>query len=153
MADDNSWNEWNKHILKELERFNAGQEKASEKMVELKFDIDEKLNVFMSSVRSDLIEIQQKLSTYNPNQVVELNHDMTTTIARVNDQEGRLRILEQSQNQFVGKWTILGGVATMVMAALISLFVSSVKASPPPPLLPSQNQHSEAPNVTNTSGP
>lgn len=153
MAEDNSWNEWNKHILKELERFNAGQERASERMAELKTDIDEKLNDFMSSVRSDLIGIQQKISTYNPNHAIEMNHDIANITTRVNDQEGRIRGLEKAQNQFVGKWTILGGVATMILAALISLFVSSVKASPPPPTLPPQNQHSEVPNTTNTSGP
>ena len=153
MADENSWNEWNKHILKELERLNAGQEKNSEKMAELKFDIDDKLNTFMSSVRLDLIGIQQKISSYEPNKIVELQHDMETTMSTVKDQEGRLRILEKSQNQFLGKWTVVGGVATMIIAALISLFVSWIKISPPPPPVNPENRPVAASSTAPVSGP
>jgi hypothetical protein len=107
----------------------------------------------MSSVRLDLIGIQQKISSYEPSKIVELQHDMETTMATVKDQEGRLRILEKSQNQFLGKWTIIGGVATMVIAALISLFVSWVKVSPPPPPVNTENRPVAASSTAPVSGP
>lgn len=153
-ATDNGWNEWSRHILKELERLNLGQEKNSEKLQELKDALDHKLNSAIASIREDLNNVQTRLSQIEPNKIIELhlevehlkakNKDLAAQLSgKLEKIESDVRVLELSQSTFSGKWTIISAVAGVILSAVISMLFSMAKAESSHP--------SEKPAVTKSA--
>lgn len=152
---DNGWNEWSRHILKELERLNLGQEKNSEKLQELKDSLDHKLNSAIASIREDLNNVQTRLSQIEPNKIVELHLEVEHLKVRNRDLEAQLsgklekiesdvRVLELSQSAFSGKWAIISAVGAVILSAVISMLFSMAKAEP---------SSQEKPTATKTTTP
>lgn len=111
MSDpSNGWQEWSRHVLKELERLNGNYDTLS----------------------SDINEIKGKLGSFSSDRMVELSTKMESLEANDTDQEGRLRELEKVSNKFSGKWAIIVGVGSVILAGVISFLfnVARPKAEP-----------------------
>lgn len=53
-AKSNGWNEWSKHVLKELERLNSNYENLGEKIDSIKGDVREEI----SDIKTDLTKVK-----------------------------------------------------------------------------------------------
>lgn len=133
MADDmNGWAEYSRHVLKELERLNIGQERAAEKLQELRDGMDGKLSAALGPVREELNMLQSKIAHFEPNKVVQLEVEMAGLKKWADGTETKLRALELSSSTFGGKWTVISAVGAVLLSAVVSLIFSMAKAEDAP---------------------
>lgn len=139
---NNGWSDYSRHVLKELERLNLGQDRTAEKIQELRDSLDSKLNSALASIREDLNSLQNKVAYFDPNKVVQLGVEvdnmkserrdsLVMVLDRIEKSEGKIRALELSQSSFGGKWTIISAIGAVVLSATISMVFSMAKAEPP----------------------
>jgi len=95
---ENGWNEWSRHVLKELERLNDNYEK----------------------IQSDVSDLKGRLQSYSQEDAVGAKIRLIAIEKSIEDKEDRLRLLENSTNKFSGKWTIISSVGAAVLAVVVS---------------------------------
>lgn len=132
--NQNGWPEWSKYVLEELKRQGAAQEKSFSNLVdfrneilELRSDIDTKLNEALGSIKAEISAIQTKIASIEPNKVITLSVDVENLKAENKDKEKRIRDIEIAQSTFLGKWTIIGAVSTIILAAIVSFLFNLAK--------------------------
>lgn len=140
------WNEWSKHVLKEMERFSEVSE----------------------GTAKDLHIIMAKLDTYSPENLARLQMLVERLVSSMEDQEARVRGLEQkeaavgvlanqvtvrsdqiaqlfakmdalekhsnelrqTQAKRAAQWSVLGVIGSAAVAGLIGLAFSKAKEAP-----------------------
>ena len=135
MSDKNSdWNEWSKHVLKELERLNKSYEALS----------------------TDVHEVKSKVTHYNPEEVTTLKIKVQGLTEKDSDQESRLREMENKialstanvekittiektivdmekrEANFLGKWGVIAVVASLLVSGLVSFLFKSAESQKNP---------------------
>jgi len=110
MGDQNNdWNQWSIHVLKELERLNTSYEKISE----------------------DVQDLKSKMANYSPETLTKLQLQVETLEGKDKDQETRLRDLETKEAKFSGKWAIIGMVGAAVLSLVVTFMFNAMTAEPP----------------------
>jgi hypothetical protein len=107
--DQNGWNEWSRHVLKELERLNDNYEKIS----------------------GDVQELKGRMIGYHPEELTKLKVKVNVLESKDVDQEKRLRELETTGATFSGKWAVISIVASLIAAALVSMAFKWIAPDPP----------------------
>lgn len=128
MDEKNGWNEYGRFVLEELKKLNTSQERAADKIAELRDSIDQKLNNALASIREDLGSLQSKVAHFEPNKVVQLQVEMENLKAQFKDQEDRMRKVELSVSTFYGKWAIISTIGAVLLSAIVGLIFSVAKA-------------------------
>ena len=128
MDEKNGWNEYGRFVLEELKKLNTSQERAADKIAELRDSIDQKLNNALASIRKDLGSLQSKVAHFEPNKVVQLQVEMENLKAQFKDQEDRMRKVELSSSAFYGKWAIMSTIGAVLLSAIVGLIFSAAKA-------------------------
>ncbi len=126
-----SWNEWSRHVLKELDRLNAATSTLTSEMMRVQI----KLETFQfTKVREDLETISDKLGTIDKKMVIlddkisgetgviRKNEELTNQVSALGL---RVREIENGNNRLSGKTAIIGLLITMILSATISAFISS----------------------------
>lgn len=130
----NGWNEWSKHVLKELER----------------------LNVSYQQISTDVSALKAKVTNYNPEKITKLEIEVKNLQIADADQESRLRNIEQKtavsgssvskidslakdlsdlekrEAKLSGKWAILALFGAALVSALVGFIFKAFAESSPP---------------------
>jgi len=126
------WNEYGRFVLEELKKLNQSQERANDKILELRDSIDNKLNTALASIRDDLNSLQSKVAHFEPNKVVQLQVEVENLKTQYKDQEDRIRKTEISSSAFYGKWAIISTIGAILLSAIIGLIFKEAKAEKAP---------------------
>ncbi len=131
--EQNSWGEYGRFVLKELEKLSSNQERTAERIQELKDSLDSKLATALKEIREDLNSLQSKVAHFEPNKVVQLGVEVDNIKSNQKDQEERMRKIEVAQSNFGGKWTIISAIAAVLLSAIVSMLFSMARAQPSHP--------------------
>ena len=109
----NGWNEWSKHVLKELERHNSSLTKIQE-------DI--------SSLKGQMLGVSAKEMT----RITILTDSHSREMESIKDDSSklreRIRELENAQKTFLGKWSIIGIIGTAALSVIVSFVMNMFEA-------------------------
>ena len=133
--EQNGWNEWSRHVLKELERLNASYQSISTEVAEIKAKVVNydpakltKLEIQVSSLQSSdadqearLRDIEQKAA------IASTNIDKITTL------EKALAEAEKREAKMSGKWAVLALIGAAVVSAAVGLMFKAFSPTPPTP--------------------
>jgi seryl-tRNA synthetase len=128
------YNEWSKHVLKELERLNKSYE----------------------SLSKDVHEVKSKVTHYSPEEVTTLKIKVQGLTEKDSDQESRLREMENKialstanvakidtlektlvdmekrEANFLGKWGVIAVIGSLLISGLVGWLFKSVEPSEHP---------------------
>lgn len=131
MSDErNGWNEWSRHVLKELERLNSSYQQISEDVAELKAKVlnynPEKITIFDMQLqgleRSDLDQ-ERRL------RLVEQGAAVTSVdVGKIQEIERSIGDLKERDAKMSGKWAILAVIGAAIVSAAVG-FVFKIFAS------------------------
>lgn len=126
----NGWNEWSRHVLKELERLNDSYERISGDVQELKTKV---VNYNPEEVTTLKIQVQN-LQSSDGDQETRLR-DMENRIARASgsmeklaDLEKSITELEKREAKFAGKWAVLAMVGAAIISGIMGLIFKAIGA-------------------------
>lgn len=104
---ENSWTEWSKHVLKELERLNDSHEMLRSKIEEVQHSLSE-----MKTNKDGIIELKswkkEVDEVVSPTQLKEL--------------QGRVSNLEQFKTRAITTFLVLQGVIALVITIVTAFF-------------------------------
>lgn len=145
----NGWNEWSRHVLKELERLNISHLELGgkfsdvaakimnynpERMTRLEIEM-QALQKYTSDQETRLRELEQKEAASQVNVTLAgFSSEKVQALERiVTKQQEKIQEMEKREATFSGKWAILAMIGAALISAAVGFMFSGFKSSPPEP--------------------
>lgn len=103
MSDEHEWAVWSKHVLKELERLNEGQDHIRHDMQDLKKSLS-RLAVLEDQIRDIKVWKENMMEVYSPSQLIQQKVDMEN--------------LKAFRTKFVTIWAVVQFIISIALALL-----------------------------------